>query len=298
MKKCPKCSAELPDEAVFCNNCGANLNEEVSETTDATEEVKEEVIEEPINNETLEDAKVQAKNTTVGLIAVVAAAAVALIILICILASALGGGYKKPIKTIVANLNRQNTNVTSYLECFAPKFVVTAYDDFYSIIKSTSKDAVEDLDDEIADLFDEMFDDLEDTYGDDYRITIEYKKVEKLDKDDLEDIEDAYSDISDMLADADIDDDDFFEDLSDELDDEYGDEISDKNIDKLVKIGERLVDGFDDVNITAGYSVKLKVTIKGEDDKDSETIEFNVIKVNGKWIIDVTSYADMLYWYL
>ena len=52
MKKCPKCGVELPDEAVFCNNCGANLS---NDTDDATP--VEETVVEPVGNQILEDAK-------------------------------------------------------------------------------------------------------------------------------------------------------------------------------------------------------------------------------------------------
>ena len=289
MKKCPKCNVELPDEAMFCNNCGANLSEVVAEQPVTPVEAP---IVEPSNNETLETAKAQSKNAKIGLIAVVAAGVVVAIIMICALVSLLGGGYKTPVNTLIKNVNKRSTNVESYIGAFAPKFVTNTYKEVTGIIKSTSKEAYEDMNEAINEGIEDLFDDLEDEYGDDFKVSIEYTKTEKLDKDELDDFEDSWEDVADLLSKADIDDDDIYEDLSDEFDDEYDVEISGKNQKKLVKLAEDLIDDCENVKITEGYHIKAKITIKGDEDKDTEKVEFYILKVNGQWIIDVTSYAS------
>ena len=121
MKKCPKCNVELPDNAEFCNNCGANLS--------ATEEVKPEApaaSAEPTNNTTLENAKEANKNAKVGLIAIVAAVAVLVVILLIVLISSASSGYKKAIKSYMSAFQKSDVNTMTSL--VVPKSII---DDFF-----------------------------------------------------------------------------------------------------------------------------------------------------------------------
>lgn len=343
MKTCPKCGTQVPDDAAFCNNCGENMKDvapaeekaaetagdskdtkessekkEAAETKEtaaqapasdtATESASGSVTATPVGNATLDAAKEKNKNKNIGILAVVGGAVIVLIILIALLASALGGGYKGPIKTLVKNLNRGNTKVESYLSCVLPGFAVDAYSDIYSLMRSADKDAVADFDDDVADLFEDMFDDFADEYGDNYKITYEIRDAERLSSRDIKDIEDEYEDLFDTIDSLiDWEDEDFYEDLADELDDYYDIELSSSQVRKLQKIVESFMKSLDNIKIQDAYEVEVKLTIQGEDGKDTEKITFYVIKVNGKWIIDINSlFSSMgggslsgnLYWML
>lgn len=89
--------------------------------------------------------------------------------------------------------------------------------------------------------------------------------------------------------------DDEAEDMLDDLEDELGDDvkisykIKDKEkIDKddLEDMEEMLEDAYDGkIKVKKGYEVDVKITAKGDDDKDSQTMTLNVYKINGDWCI-------------
>ena len=93
-----------------------------------------------------------------------------------------------------------------------------------------------------------------------------------------------------MIEKLEIDDEDFWEEISDALDDEYDTEL---NTAKAAKMGANLLKKLDKFEITDGYEVKVKVSIEGKDDKESETITANVVKADGKWFIDPLSLSDL-----
>lgn len=99
--------------------------------------------------------------------------------------------------------------------------------------------------------------------------------------------------MAEMLEDN-YDFDDLADDMYSEMKDEFGKftisyKIKDK--DKISKRDLRdLEDDIDyyydeEVKVTAGYELKIRVTIKGKDDSDKDTINVNVYKIDGKWCI-------------
>ena len=98
-------------------------------------------------------------------------------------------------------------------------------------------------------------------------------------------------------------DDEAMDDLKESLEKEYGDKIKitykilDKEkIDKddLEEIQDALEKKYDDAKkgetkVTAGYKLTVKATIKGKDDKDSNSTTINVYKIGGKWCLSSPS---------
>lgn len=288
---CPKCGTENEDGAAFCASCGEAL-EAASVETAATES-------QPAGEDTATAAQSSAgefnasyaaeteDNTSGNKNFKPVIAVVAVVVVVFILGKLLfGSSYKDPIDGLVKNLNKQETKLEKYTTAFLPKFAQDAYDDVMAVAKKT--DEGEDMMDELDDMLeDQLFSSIEDQYGD-YKISYEIKDKEKLDKDELEDIADAYDDLRDYLDDYD---DDAIEDAADEMD------LSKSDTKKLQKAVSSLDDGLKNIKVSKGYAVEIKVKIKGDDDSDTETLEFNVVKVNGKWIIDITSSGILSYLY-
>ena len=298
MKNCPKCGVQLPDDAVFCNNCGNNLSAEPQQAAPAAEPVAA-----PVNNATLDSAVEKNKNTKIGMIAIIGGAAVVVILLVCLLISSLGGGYKSPINDLVKALNKESTNYEDFVNAVAPDFVATACVDLVDLIRDVDADVIEDFEEDIADSLEDGYDDWADDYGDNWRISVDFRDEEELDEDELEEIQELYEDFYDSLDDMDLDDEETYEDLADYLEDYYDMELSDSQIKKLQKICEALLGEFEDVEVTEGYVLDVKLTIEGREDDDDEKMDITVICVNGSWCIDLLGMMGIndigdLYWYL
>lgn len=98
-----------------------------------------------------------------------------------------------------------------------------------------------------------------------------------------EDLEDTY-------------DEEFFEKRMESLEKSYGDKvkISYKVVDKIKMTKDELKESKEDlekdyddekIKITDGYKVCVKLTIKGSDEKETNFMTLDVLKINGKWCI-------------
>ena len=288
MAFCSKCGAKLEDGTKFCATCGAV--QDVQETAAPAQEAPEAA-------PTAEKKPVKVDNKMVGLIAM-GVVAIAAIVLICVIGSALfGGGYKKPLKTLKKAVNSQSTDVDDVLDVL-PKFVGNAYDDALGLVKDIDKDMVKDVEDGIADALEGMYDGLEETYGKNVKVSYEIKDKEKLDKDDCEDIAEAYSSIVETVEDTigiDLTDTKDLEDMVDEYEDELEDmDVSSKQIKKAIKLVSGLAKDLSDIKISKGYILEVELEIEGKDDDASMDVEVCVVKMNGRWCIDILStYAEM-----
>ena len=90
--------------------------------------------------------------------------------------------------------------------------------------------------------------------------------------------------------------DEMLEMVVDGLEDDYGDniKIKFKTIKKkelkkkdLKELEDRVEDYYDEkIDVQKGYEVKIKATIKGKDDKETNNTWIKVYKIDGKWCVD------------
>ncbi|MCR5249999.1 MAG: zinc ribbon domain-containing protein [Lachnospiraceae bacterium] len=297
MKICPQCNAEVSDDAKFCNVCGKTLSADSTPASNNAPEADKQAAAPksdfgdntipPMNPPQAEavpaDGAPQKKNNLPIIIGAAAGGFAVLLILVIVIISSLGA-YKKPINKLVSLANSKSTNVSSYLDAVTPSYVSKAYNDALGLLKKG--DAKTELQDAIDDAFSDVFDEFEDDYGKNWKIKAEFRKAKKLSKKKIEDLQDNWDSLKKTLKDLDMDDEDFWENISDTLDDEYDTEIDTA---KAAKIAEALLDGIGDTEIKAAYEVKVKLTIKGKEDEDDNDLVVNVVKINGKWIIDPLS---------
>lgn len=117
-----------------------------------------------------------------------------------------------------------------------------------------------------------------------------------MEKANLKTYQKAYPDFYNDKMDLDQDD---MDDMKDALEDKYGEKIkitykitkSEKiKKDDLKKVQEYIQKVYDeDVKISAGKEVKVKATIKGKEDDDTDTSKMYVYKIDGKWKLFNTS---------
>lgn len=85
----------------------------------------------------------------------------------------------------------------------------------------------------------------------------------------------------------------FLEEMLESLEDEYGEKIkiTYKITDKS-KLSKKKIEDFEEeyedvydeeIKISKAYKIKVKVTIKGKDDKETNKVSFVVGKIKGKW---------------
>ena len=313
MKICPNCNTKNSDDSSFCAECGTPLAD-VAPVSDApaadaakADEAKAEAAPAEAPAAAAADAPNAFAQTPQGgvegaafdpetgapivpgkkklPIPVIAVAAVFVILLLILL---FGKSYKTPIKTLVSNVNKHSKNITSYASAVLPDFALSYLGDVLSVVKKT--DAWDDLNDEINDGIDELYEGLEDQYGSHVKVSYKIKSAKKLSKSKIKDIEENYEKIYDTLDALELDDDDTWDDLTDSLEDKDID-LSASDVKKLQKSTQTFLKKLDKFKVSQAYKVKAEITIKGSDDDDDEELEFNVIKVNGKWFVDALGYA-------
>lgn len=92
-----------------------------------------------------------------------------------------------------------------------------------------------------------------------------------------------------------VDEDDYMDSMLEDLEYSYGDGIkmSYKILDKekmdsrdLIDMEDRIESYYDEkVNVKAGYTLNVRMKVKGSEDSDQDEIELDVIKIGSKWYL-------------
>ena len=245
MKKCPKCNVELPDDAMFCNNCGANLAESAASDPTPAPAPAPAPMPAPINNQVLQDAEATAKNAKVGLIAIISAAAVVIVLILIVVCFSMTGGYKGVIKKYMKLVQGANTEALTALEVPNANKVMPEYaDDVFDV---DYKDLIEVLDAEDTAFWEGMKNEGR------IKLTYEIKRAEDIEElDKLED-DSLYEDLDD------------FQDMFDDMYDDY-----DLDCDKIKQVYV--------------CEVKWEFTVDGKKEAKGTSIMY-VYKYGSKWYI-------------
>lgn len=268
---CPNCGTELPDDSVFCGTCGQRVDEEGGAQQPSDDGIQQVF--------TPSQMPAPEKKKNVKLIGGLAAGAVALIVIITVLVKVFGGGsYTKPMDQVCKLVNSRDTKIEKYVSAVSPKFMVNAYDNGVSLMKEV--DGFDEVMDEAKEELSDGFDELKDIYGKDFKVKYEVLDKEKMSKSDLKKVKSSYKGLRSYLEMV-QEDGRFYSDIEDELDS--------ATLKKFNKLVNQLSDDLKDIEVTEGYTLEVNFSIEGKDDDDDQDLTFNVIKVNGKWCVDLTS---------
>lgn len=314
MKICPKCKCELEDIAKFCLQCGEKFQEESTDTatsiveTSATAKDSTAIPTEVSTDASAENTKNTPKKMPAWLskflaffpaagrflkkhflrlpvkARIILIVAVFLLIFIPCIACC-GSDYRKVVRQYEKLLNQECDDYNEYLPIFFPSDLCDIIDDTYNCIDDINGDYADAVDELFENTFDEYFEEVYDDYGE-YKIRIFVKKASRISNRDLKkaqnNIDDLYDDLNAMA-------------LNEATFESYlasigADEKYAKDLEKLYK---RYIKALKRMHIDKGYTLRLIVYIKGEDDSEQELIKkVHVLKIGGEWVLSTDSLLD------
>lgn len=199
-------------------------------------------------------------------------AAVAVVVVVILLIKVFGGSSNSPsgmFSDMEKTLNKRSASEKAF-----DALMLNTYDSAVekevtkALIESGVYDDYDSFSEMLKEEFEEMYDKFDDEYGDDWKVTIEVKKEKDLKKssDEFERCEDKWDSYVERLE-------------------KYAERYEDMDdYEEAAEIYEKYAEKYEDYKVTEVKEVKVKVSIKGEDDKDSSEKTILFAKVNGKWI--------------
>lgn len=199
--------------------------------------------------------------------------------------------YKAPLKELVKIVNEGESDLEKISKALLPKGISTNLNKAYKDLNDSTPFA--ELEDNICDSIESIYDSLTTTCGDDYKMSFKASDKQKLTEDELSDISEKYAALysntfTPIIENWDSFDKYDYEDLANSL------EISSSDAKNFVSHLTQAMNEFKSPKITNGYSVKIKFTVQGNEDKvSSDRYSINIIKFNNKWIIDYLSLTEI-----
>lgn len=281
--KCPQCGKEVPEGSKFCGACGTTMNagsvpqseasigagEAPNPAPDNSFNGSGSFGQPPVNNNTQQQAESAASKR--GLIILGGIAVAAIIVIVVLFSLIFSGGKTAPIDALVDYYNDRSTDVKDYYTVqFGSIWGKFKYEEAKLIADLKGED---DWEDDFADDLEDEYDDLEDEYGDDWKIDYEVRNEKELKNSAIRDYQETWENRIESI-----------EDTIEYL--EYDDDYSKDDIDELTEFYEDWIDKLEDTEVTEGYTLKLRLTIEGDDDDDKQTAEVDVVKLDGKWVMN------------
>jgi|GEM_PF-4185166 len=230
-------------------------------------------------------------------LAIIGLALVAVILLIILLVNVLGSSYQTPLKKMVSYMNDQSTDVDDFFAPY-PKVIV----EFYNKALATAKEGyelmgkseeIEKVPQNISKELTNKYDEYEEKVGKNLKFSYTIKEKERLDEARLKAYALSYGSVAAKV-----------ENYTDKLArtkvimTKAGMKAKDANaycekVEALLKDLSAEFKEISDGGITDGYTVSVKLIFEGKDDSDYEEINYQILKINGKWCIDPLSSGDV-----
>lgn len=231
--------------------------------------------------------------------AIIGFALVAVVLVIILLVNVLGSSYQTPIKKMISAMNSKSTDTDDYMSVY-PK----VFSNLYKDSMSTAKDGFKLIGkDNIAAMLDEMefgasmnelFDSYEEIVGKNIKFSYAIQEKKELEPTTLAATANRYKSLAAELKSQ-----------AEKVEAKTKSVITNagaKNkdaidyCDKVKEVIEKAaaeIEAIDASAITAGYDVKVRMTIKGDKDEDRSEATYRVLKINGKWVFDATASSSM-----
>lgn len=227
---------------------------------------------------------------------VLASAAAAVIIAVTLICCLLGSNYKTPLNDVCRTINRRDTDIVRIVRKVMPNFIEGDLMEIYQIVKK-SDDFDEEIGDQIIELQEQLedyFNDMEDTYGSDARLTYCITDREELSKKELKAARTWIRDINTTTLGSILDSvESYGRSDWDNMADELG--LSAKECKELFDELEDLSDELREISVTRGYELTLDLALSGSDDDwTMDDVVLRVIKVNGSWMFDFSSFEPFI----
>ena len=210
------------------------------------------------------------------------------------------GGYRTPIRKVFKYINAHEMDEVEYMELMLPSFATDTYVKLRNAVAKADPEYDEQLSTGTETILNGFYDLIADTYNDDYVITYEIVSAKELTSNQLKSISKLFSEFGDETLstyDVTLQDSSFYELVTDYFNSKHSLNLTKGQHRKIVKLLTAFGNDLENVKVTDGYEVTIRYFTEftdsyGDENKLSNRITFNVIKVNGHWYLDTLSYLN------
>ena len=203
-----------------------------------------------------------------------------------------GGSRNDPLKVAEKLYNSKSIKIETLVDELLNGVDGGYVSEIVKIMKKSDElcDYVDDLEDE----FSEYYENVSDYCGKNFKLKFLYDEIEdyyeysrsdlKYQRDEIRDLADECLDFAEEFRDYKSSE---IRELAEDLD------LSTGDLKKLVSYFEKLGNKLADADVSEGYELEIEAKATGSnlDEPEEITLDFDVFKVNGKWISDLSLYV-------